>query len=169
MSPHTTMVPGVTSNMPLLFPSSPAFNRYGRTVCIFCDIIAGRTEAQIVYSDDSVLAFLDIRPVFPGHTLVVPREHHVTLADLPTDAVAPFFSAVKMLSVAVAEAMDADGSFLGINNNVSQSVPHLHMHVVPRRFKDGLRGFFWPRRKYKSADEMAAIAASIRATIGPER
>ena len=134
-------------------------------VCIFCDIAEGRAEAHFVYSDERALAFLDKRPLFPGHTLVVPRDHHETIADLPGDQVDSLFTLVRSISIAVVDAMDAHGSFLGVNNIVSQSVPHLHVHVVPRRFKDGLRGFFWPRRKYKSDDEMAAVAASIRAAL----
>jgi histidine triad (HIT) family protein len=133
--------------------------------CVFCKIINKELPASIVYEDDTHVAFLDVRPLFEGHTLVVPRAHVVTLADLPPDGVGPFFTLVQRLSVAIPEAMEAAGSFVAMNNVVSQSVAHLHCHVVPRNFKDGLRGFFWPRTKY--ADEAArdAVAARIAAAL----
>jgi histidine triad (HIT) family protein len=130
--------------------------------CVFCDIIADDHPAYVVYESAETVAFLDQRPVFPGHTLVLPRQHYDTLADLPVELVDPLFRAVQKLSVAVQDAMRADGSFVAINNVVSQSVPHLHVHVVPRRHKDGLRGFFWPRQKYESEQEMAQVAGAIR-------
>ncbi|MBV8949600.1 MAG: HIT family protein [Actinobacteria bacterium] len=129
--------------------------------CVFCDIVADDHPAYVVYDTPDVRAFLDQRPVFPGHTLVVPRRHYGTLGDLPDELLEPLFGAVQLLSVAVPDAMRADGSFVAVNNVVSQSVPHLHVHVVPRRRKDGLRGFFWPRQKYESEDEMARIADAI--------
>jgi histidine triad (HIT) family protein len=129
--------------------------------CVFCDIAAGRVAAAIVYADGGHVAFLDQRPLFEGHTLVVPRRHVVTLADLPAPAIAPFFSVVQRLSVAVPQAMEAVGSFVAMNNVVSQSVAHLHCHVVPRNFKDGLRGFFWPRTKYTDDAARDAVAARI--------
>jgi histidine triad (HIT) family protein len=131
--------------------------------CVFCSIVAGDTPAHVVASDDATLAFLDVRPVFPGHVLLVPREHHETLADLPPALVAPLFSAAQRLARAVEAGMDAHGTFVAMNNRVSQSVPHLHVHMVPRRRKDGLRGFFWPRQRYGSDEEMAEVAARIRA------
>jgi histidine triad (HIT) family protein len=131
------------------------------TDCIFCAIAAGRIPAQVVFSDEHTTAFLDARPVFKGHVLVVPREHVVTLADLPAGLIGPFFTAVRLISAAVPEALGAQGTFVAANNVVSQSVPHLHVHVVPRRRKDGLRGFFWPRTKYAGDGEMAAVAARI--------
>ncbi|MEA2452437.1 MAG: histidine triad family protein [Actinomycetota bacterium] len=113
------------------------------------------------------MAFLDIRPLFPGHTLVIPKAHHATLPDLPDDLLEPFFALVQRLSAAIPVAMDAVGSFVAMNNIVSQSVPHLHAHVVPRRPKDGLRGFFWPRMKYRGGDkEMASVAATISDALG---
>ena len=133
--------------------------------CVFCRIVRGESEAEIVFEDDVSLAFLDVRPVFHGHTLVVPREHWETLTDLPPDAVGPFFSNVQRLAGAVQAAMKGEGSFVALNNRVSQSVPHLHVHVVPRRRKDGLRGFFWPRTKYASADEARATGDAIRAKL----
>jgi histidine triad (HIT) family protein len=134
-------------------------------VCVFCQIVAGEIPAHVVLDDDVSLAFLDVRPVFPGHVLLVPKAHHETLADLPADLVEPLFSRAQRLSVAVPAAVDAVGTFVAMNNKVSQSVPHLHVHVVPRRPKDGLRGFFWPRTKYASDDEAAAVADAIRAQL----
>ena len=133
--------------------------------CVFCAIIAGAVSASIVYEDDEHVAFLDQRPLFEGHTLLVPRRHVVTLADLPAPAVGPFFAVAQRLSVAIPHAMGAAGTFVAMNNVVSQSVAHLHCHVVPRNPKDGLRGFFWPRTKY--ADEVArdAVAARIAAVL----
>jgi histidine triad (HIT) family protein len=133
--------------------------------CVFCDIVAGRTPAHRVLEDERFVAFLDARPLFAGHTLLVPRAHHETLWDLPDDLHGPFLTAGREVSVAVRDAMGADGVFNAVNNVVSQSVPHLHLHVVPRRRKDGLRGFFWPRTKYASDAEAAATAERIRAAL----
>jgi histidine triad (HIT) family protein len=131
--------------------------------CAFCAIVNGQREAaHVVHETDGVVAFLDIRPVFVGHTLVVPREHIETLLDLPAEQVGPFFTEVQRVTAAVTTAMDAHGSFVATNNVVSQSVPHVHVHVVPRRRKDGLRGFFWPRTKYESESAMADVASRIR-------
>jgi histidine triad (HIT) family protein len=135
--------------------------------CAFCAIVAGETAAHRVLDDDAVVAFLDARPLFPGHTLVVPRAHHETLADLPDAGVAPLFDRVRALSAAMEEGLGAAGSFVAVNNRVSQSVPHLHVHVVPRTRGDGLRGFFWPRQRYGSDDEMATVAARLRAALSP--
>ena len=129
--------------------------------CVFCVIIAGTVPASIVYADDEHVAFLDRRPLFEGHTLLVPRAHVETLADLPPEAVGPFFALTQRLSVAVPRAMAAAGTFVAMNNVVSQSVPHLHCHVVPRNPKDGLRGFFWPRTKYADDAARDAVAAKI--------
>jgi histidine triad (HIT) family protein len=129
--------------------------------CTFCSIVAGDLPAHVVLDDDVVLAFLDVRPLFPGHVLVVPRAHVETLPDLPADAVGPYFERIQRLSRAVREAMGAQGTFVAINNTVSQSVPHLHTHVVPRTKGDGLKGFFWPRTKYEDDDHAAAAAAAI--------
>ena len=138
-------------------------------MCIFCDIVAGTIPAEIVFEDDISLAFLDIRPVFLGHTLLVPREHYETLPDLPPSLVAPFFANVQMLSAAVPAALESQGTFVAMNNKISQSVPHLHVHVVPRRPKDGLKGFFWPRRSYSSGEEIEQIAGAIRAEVAARR
>jgi histidine triad (HIT) family protein len=136
------------------------------TDCVFCRIVEGE-PAHRVWEDAASVAFLDTRPVFPGHTLVVPRRHVETLVDLSPGDVAPFFGAVRTVTRAVEQGMSAGGSFVAINNRVSQSVPHLHCHVIPRTKGDGLRGFFWPRQKYDSEDEAAAVAARIRAAVGP--
>jgi histidine triad (HIT) family protein len=133
--------------------------------CLFCRIIAGEVPADVVLDAPDAFAFLDHRPVFKGHTIVVPREHVVTLTDLPVELVGPFFSQVQRVTRAVVEGLEADGSFVAMNNVVSQSVPHLHVHVVPRRQKDGLRGFFWPRVKYADDAEAAAYAATIVAAL----
>ena len=138
----------------------------GTAACVFCRIVAGELPAHVVLDDELCLAFLDVRPVFPGHVLLVPKAHHETLPDLPPELVEPVFTRVRRLSAAVPEAMGATGTFVAMNNKVSQSVPHLHVHVVPRRPKDGLRGFFWPRVKYEGGDdEMAEVAATIRAVV----
>ena len=131
--------------------------------CVFCAIVADQGRAVAVYSDDAAVAFLDQRPVFKGHTLVVPRLHVPTLGDLPDGLIEPFFAVVRRLAAVVPQALGAEGSFVAANNIVSQSVPHLHFHVVPRRRGDGLRGFFWPRVRYSDDAEMASIAASIAA------
>jgi len=133
--------------------------------CVFCAIARGEVTAHIVYQDDVVIAFLDHRPVFLGHTLVAPRAHIETLADLPADLLEPFFAPVQRVARAVEAGMEADGTFVAINNKISQSVPHLHAHVVPRRRKDGLRGFFWPRQKYRDEDQMIETAGLIRAAL----
>jgi histidine triad (HIT) family protein len=129
--------------------------------CVFCGIVAGDQAANRVLDDDVAVAFLDVRPLFVGHTLVVPRPHVVTLGDLPVADVAPLFERVRALSEAVRDATGAQGSFVAVNNVVSQSVPHLHVHVVPRTKGDGLRGFFWPRTRYDDDAHAASVAASI--------
>ena len=118
-----------------------------------------------MFEDELSLAFLDFRPLFPGHSLLIPRAHHETLGDLPDELVEPYFRSARLLSVAIREAMGAQGSFVAINNVVSQSVPHLHTHIVPRVRKDGLRGFFWPRRKYESDEHLAATGAKVREAV----
>ncbi len=135
--------------------------------CIFCRIAAKEIPAEIVYEDQHSLAFLDIDPLFPGHTLLVPKSHAQTLTDLPLPQVAPLFENAHKLTQAIESALEAEGSFLGINNRISQSVPHLHIHIVPRRKKDGLKGFFWPRRKYESDLHLSETAAKIRHALAP--
>src|ERR1041385_258138 len=129
--------------------------------CLFCRIVSGELPATIVYEDDNSVAFLDHRPLFPGHTLLVPREHVETLGDLSVKIVGPYFEAAQLLARAVESAMDAEGTFVAMNNRVSQSVPHLHVHIVPRRKKDGLKGFFWPRTKYKADEDMEGVKKKI--------
>jgi histidine triad (HIT) family protein len=133
--------------------------------CIFCAIVAGQAPAHRVLEDDVCIAFLDVRPLFPGHTLVVPRVHRETLRDLPREELGPLMSSAQRVSRALDAALGAQGTFVALNDRVSQSVPHIHVHVVPRRKGDGLRGFFWPRHKYASDDEAAAVAAKLRAAI----
>jgi histidine triad (HIT) family protein len=131
--------------------------------CWFCEI--GSHPSFVVYEDDLSIAFLDHRPLFIGHTLLVPKAHYETLDDLPANLVGPFFASAQLLTRAVEQAMAAEGSFVAINNRVSQSVPHLHVHIVPRKKKDGLRGFFWPRLAHPDEEQMKAAQAAIRAAL----
>ena len=129
--------------------------------CVFCSIVAGDTASDIVLDEPDLLGFLDARPVFKGHLLLVPRRHVVTLPDLPAELRDPFLEAAQRLARAVVDGLGAQGSFVAMNNTVSQSVPHLHLHVVPRTKGDGLRGFFWPRTRYADA-ESSAYAERLR-------
>ena len=133
--------------------------------CVFCEIVAGRAAAHVVLDDDVAVAFLDQRPLFPGHTLLVPREHVETLAELPGPLVGPLFERAQLLSRVMEDGLGAAGSFVAVNNRVSQSVPHLHVHVVPRNRKDGLRGFFWPRTRYADDAEAEAVANRLRSAL----
>ena len=133
--------------------------------CLFDRIVAGVVAAPVVFEDESSLAFLDHRPIFPGHTLLIPKQHYETLADLPEALIQPFFANAQLLAGAIEAALAADGTFIAINNRVSQSVPHLHVHIVPRRKKDGLRGFFWPRGTYHGPDEAEKIRKNIAAAV----
>jgi histidine triad (HIT) family protein len=133
--------------------------------CLFCAIVTGERPASIVLSDEVAIGFLDARPVFKGHVLAVPRTHVETLSDLPVEAVGPFFERVRAVAGAVEEGLDATGTFVAMNNRVSQSVPHLHVHIVPRNRKDGLRGFFWPRTKYTDDPEAEEYAERIRTAL----
>jgi histidine triad (HIT) family protein len=133
--------------------------------CLFCAIVAGEADAQIVLDEPDVVAFLDIRPVFKGHLLVVPREHVVTLPELPEALLTAVFVAVQRCATAVVAGLGAQGSWVAQNNVVSQAVPHVHVHVVPRTKGDGLRGFFWPRTKYDSPAEMQEYAARLRGAL----
>jgi histidine triad (HIT) family protein len=133
--------------------------------CVFCDIAAGITAAEIVWRGNEALAFLDHRPLFPGHVLLIPARHIETLADLPATQIQAFFEAAQRLERAVETALGAQGTFIAVNNRVSQSVPHLHLHVVPRTKGDGLKGFFWPRRKYESDEHLRTTAEKIRALM----
>ena len=129
--------------------------------CLFCRIVAGEIAATVVFEDEISLAFLDHRPLFLGHSLIIPKTHVETLADLPAKLVGPFFQNVQTLGRAVERGLLAEGTFVAMNNRISQSVPHLHVHIVPRKKKDGLKGFFWPRTKYKSQEEMEAARELI--------
>jgi histidine triad (HIT) family protein len=133
--------------------------------CRFCSIVAGEETGHVVFEDEVSLAFLDHRPLFAGHSLLVPREHHETIWDLPDDLIAPLFSNARLLAAAIRSAMGAQGAFVAANNVVSQSVPHFHVHVVPRNRRDGLRGFFWPRTRYESEERMRATADAVRAAV----
>jgi histidine triad (HIT) family protein len=136
------------------------------TDCPFCAIAAGAAEdGHVVFEDEISVAFLDNRPLFPGHSLLIPRRHLETLADVPDELIGPLFANARLLSRAIPEAMGKPGSFVALNNVVSQSVPHLHIHVVPRKPKDGLRGFFWPRSKYDSEEQMREVAATVRGAV----
>jgi len=137
--------------------------------CAFCKIIRGEVQSYVVFEDEVSLAFLDHRPLFPGHCLLVPRDHHETLADLPTDLITPVFTNVQFLARAVEQSMNAEGTFVAMNNRVSQSVSHLHIHIVPRRKKDGLKGFFWPRQPYKDEDDIKKVQNTLRAAIAELR
>lgn len=137
----------------------------GDDKCLFCRIVSGEVPATVIYVDPNAIAFLDHRPLFQGHTLLVPRDHVETLVELPSELVGPLFTAAQSLAQAVQHAMDAEGTFVAMNNRVSQSVPHLHIHIVPRRKKDGLKGFFWPRTKYTDEKEMNAVGKKIAASL----
>jgi histidine triad (HIT) family protein len=134
--------------------------------CVFCSIVAGDVEADVVLETGDVVGFLDRRPVFKGHVLLVPRTHVVTLPDLPAELRDGFLAHAQRLATAVVDGLGAQGSFVAMNNTVSQSVAHLHLHVVPRTKGDGLRGFFWPRTKYADDAEAESYAARLRAALG---
>lgn len=133
--------------------------------CKFCQIVRGEVRSHIVFEDGVTFAFLDHRPLFAGHCLLIPKEHYETLSDLPAAVVPTLFSNVQLVARSVEEGLAADGSFVAINNRVSQSVPHLHVHVVPRRKKDGLKGFFWPRQKYENEEAILKVQETLRSTI----
>ena len=133
--------------------------------CVFCKIVSGEIPAHKVYEDDVSIVFLDNGPLFPGHCLVSPKQHIETLADLPADLLQPIFANAQMIAKAVELGLDAEGSFVAVNNRISQSVPHLHVHVVPRRKKDGLRGFFWPRQSYRDEAEKMSVLQALRSAV----
>ena len=135
------------------------------TECPFCQIVAGTRPAAVVFEDETCMGFLDSRPVFPGHCLVIPRRHIETLADLSADSIGPLFANARRLALSMESGLGAEGAFVAVNHRVSQSVPHLHVHVVPRKRKDGLRGFFWPRGKYASAGEQEEMRARLAAAF----
>jgi len=133
--------------------------------CLFCRIVSGEVPAVVVYEDENSLAFLDQRPLFHGHTLLVPRRHVETLGELQSSLVGPLFKTAQLLARAIESAVGAEGTFVAMNNRVSQSVPHFHVHIVPRRRKDGLKGFFWPRTKYKNEEEMLEVKKLIASEV----
>jgi histidine triad (HIT) family protein len=145
-----------------LFEDSP---QKGSVDCVFCSMVRGETKSYSVFSDSFSLAFLDRKPVFKGHCLVIPLKHYETLSDLPTELIGKLFSSVQLVSKAVQRGLDADGTFVAMNNRVSQSVPHAHIHVVPRRFHDGLRGFFWPRQTYADERDALEVQKKIREAV----
>lgn len=133
--------------------------------CPFCSIVTRATNARFVFEDPISLAFLDTRPLFPGHCLLITKQHYPTLYEIPSDLIGPLFLNAQMLAAVVQRAMQADGSFVAMNNIVSQSVPHFHIHIVPRKRGDGLRGFFWPRHKLieeEAASVQKLIVAALR-------
>jgi histidine triad (HIT) family protein len=136
--------------------------------CAFCKVVRN-DDGFRVFEDEHSITFLDHRPLFPGHCLLIPKSHFETIQDLPDSLLAPLFANVRMLSAAVELGMRAEGTFIAANNRVSQSVPHFHVHIVPRRKGDGLKGFFWPRRKYQSADEIAEVLRALRTAIAQVR
>ena len=146
-------------------PDAPVSEPHDSQLCAFCRIIRGEEKAPIVFEDSVSLAFLDRRPLFPGHCLLVPRQHYETLADLPAALVGPLFQHAQLLERAIEEGLAADGTFVAINNRVSQSVPHVHIHLVPRHRKDGLKGFFWPRQRYPDDAALRQVQETLRTTI----
>lgn len=133
--------------------------------CLFCQIAAQRRAAAVVFEDEDSLVFLDHRPLFPGHCLLIPKTHVETLADLPLAQVGPLFTVAQRVARAMEDGLAAEGSFVAVNNRVSQSVAHLHIHVVPRRKKDGLKGFFWPRGRYATELEMETVRAKLEDAV----
>jgi histidine triad (HIT) family protein len=133
--------------------------------CVFCKILARAVEAPVVWEDRDALVFLDHRPLFPGHCLVIPKTHLETIQDLPDNLLGTLFTTARLLSDAIERGLHAEGTFIAANNRVSQSVPHFHIHVVPRRKGDGLKGFFWPRRKYKDEREISVVLAALQSAI----
>lgn len=141
---------------------APRSRSYKSATCVFCHIIRREEQAPLVFEDSLSLAFLDQRPLFPGHCLLVPKEHYETLADLPAFLVGPLFQNAQLLERAIEEGLAADGTFVAVNNRVSQSVPHVHIHLVPRHRKDGLRGFFWPRQRYQNEATIQQVQETLR-------
>jgi histidine triad (HIT) family protein len=133
--------------------------------CAFCKLVRHAQESHIVFEDELSVAFLDQRPLFPGHCLLIPKEHYATLNDLPLVLIGSLFGNARLLAQAIEDGLWAEGTFVAVNNRVSQSVPHLHIHVVPRRKKDGLKGFFWPRQNYRDQDHLLSVQKSLREAI----
>ncbi len=133
--------------------------------CPFCKIVRSETQSYNVFEDDITLAFLDKRPLFPGHCLLIPKSHYETLIDLPASLVGPLFQNAQLLAHAMEKGLQAEGTFVAINNRISQSVPHVHIHIVPRHKKDGLKGFFWPRQHYQDEATILSIQSTLRSTV----
>ena len=133
--------------------------------CAFCKIVRSETQSYNVFEDDLSLAFLDKRPVFPGHCLLIPKSHYETLIDLPASLVAPLFQNAQLLARVMEQGLQAEGTFVAINNRISQSVPHVHIHIVPRHKKDGLKGFFWPRQHYQDEAAILSIQSTLQITV----
>jgi histidine triad (HIT) family protein len=146
-------------------PDTPGNRANASQACAFCRIIRGEGQAAIVFEDGLSVAFLDRRPLFPGHCLLVPKEHYETLSDLPAALVGPLFQNAQLLERAIEEGLAADGTFVALNNRVSQSVPHVHIHLVPRHHGDGLKGFFWPRQRYHDEADLRQVQETLRAAI----
>ena len=146
-------------------PDAPDNRPHESVTCAFCRIIRAEEQASIVFEDSLSLAFLDRRPLFLGHCLLVPKEHFETLADLPAPLVGPLFQNAQLLERAIEKGLEADGTFVAINNHISQSVPHVHIHLVPRHHKDGLKGFFWPRQRYQDDATLRQVQETLRAAI----
>jgi histidine triad (HIT) family protein len=144
---------------------TPENRPHANATCAFCRIIRGEEQAPVVFEDSLSLAFLDYRPLFPGHCLLVPKEHYETLTDLPASLIGPLFQNAQLLERAIEEGLGADGTFVAINNRISQSVPHMHIHLVPRHRKDGLKGFFWPRQRYPDDDALRKVQETLHAAI----
>jgi histidine triad (HIT) family protein len=135
------------------------------TDCVFCKIIAGELKTYKVYEDGQTIVFLDAGPVFAGHCLISPKVHYQTMMDLPHDLLAPLFSTTQLICRAVEKGLQSGGSFVAVNNKISQTVPHLHIHVIPRTKGDGMKGFFWPRRPYRDDEHMLEIQQKLQAAI----
>jgi len=146
-------------------PEAPTDQLPSSATCAFCRIIRGEGQASVVFEDGLSLAFLDRRPLFPGHCLLVPKAHYETLTDLPASLVGPLFQNAQMLERAIEEGFGAEGTFVAFNNRVSQSVPHLHIHFVPRHRKDGLKGFFWPRQRYPDEAALRQVQDTLREAL----
>ncbi len=134
--------------------------------CLFCQIISGKSESYSVFQDRETLAFLDLSPVFFGHILLVPKRHYGSIAEIPDKTIAVLFTNVKTLSKALETALGADGTLIAINDKVSQSKPHLHIHIIPRKFRDGFRGFFWPRHRYPNKEAIILTQKKITDALG---
>lgn len=133
--------------------------------CPFCKIVRSEAQSYTIFEDDNTLAFLDKRPVFPGHSLLIPKSHYETLIDLPTSLIGPLFQNAQLLARAMEQGLQAEGTFVAINNRISQSVPHVHIHIVPRHKKDGLKGFFWPRQHYTDEATILNIQSTLQSTV----